>query len=240
MTLLALYVGCLALGGVLIGASLVGGSGDSDADGHAGGDAGADHDHALDHGVDGADHAAAEVDHGGDGHDHAHHADHGHLAKPDAGHMEGVGHALAATILSLRFWTFALGAFGMTGVLLELLGVPSAVSLGVSILDGVFVGGLVTTVLRKAARDTVSSALDTRHLAGRDAEVVLSVGPGKRGKIRVVHQGQTIELPAITREDRLLERAERVIVVEVREGTADVTTVAPDPRRARAATPTSP
>lgn len=232
MTLLALYVGCLALGGVLIGASLVGGSDDGDAHGDA--DAGADHDHGFDHAADhDADHGA-EADHGD-----AHHADHGHLAKPDVGHVEGVGHALAATILSLRFWTFALAAFGTTGVLLELLGVPAPVSLGVSLADGVFVGALVTTVLRRAARDTVSSALDTRHLAGRDAEVVLSVGPGKRGKIRLVHQGQTIELPAVTREDRLLERAERVIVVEVREGTADVTTSAPDPRRARAATPTS-
>lgn len=212
MTLLALYAGCLVLGGILIGASMLGAGKDADADGgdvdaHA--DVG-DADHDLDH-----------------AHDHGHAHDHDVAHAHDAGQALG---ALAATLLSLRFWTFALASFGMTGLLLTLFGVASMVTLGLSVATGIGVGAGVTTLLRAVSRDTVTSALDARSLRGRDAEVILAVGPSKLGKIRLVHNGQILELPATTREQRLLERAERVLVVDIAGGTADVTSIAPDRR----------
>lgn len=212
MTLLALYAGCLVLGGILIGASMLGAGKDADADG-------VDVDGQAD---------AGSVDHDLD---HAH--DHGHAHDHDVAHAHDTGQplgALAATLLSLRFWTFALASFGMTGLLLTLFGVASMVTLGLSVATGVGVGAGVTTLLRAISRDTVTSALDARSLRGRDAEVILAVGPSKLGKIRLVHNGQILELPATTREQRLLERAERVLVVDIAGGTADVTSLAPDRR----------
>jgi hypothetical protein len=197
MILLAVYIGCLVLGGILIGASVLGVSKDVDGDGD----------------VDAVDMA----------HDHDH--DHLHLADKDA-----PGALVASTVLSLRFWTFALASFGMTGLLLELLGVPAVAGLPVSLVTGVGIGAAVATGLRMLARDTVSSAVGTRQLGGRDAEVVLALGPGKIGKVRLTHQGQTLELPATTREARRIERGERVLVVEVVNGRADVTPAEPERR----------
>ncbi|MFZ5477783.1 MAG: hypothetical protein ACOZNI_13490 [Myxococcota bacterium] len=205
MTLIAVYVGCLVLGGILIGASVLGFS--KDGDGHELG-----HDGDLDH--------AADLDHS---HDHAH-----DLAGDLAHDVASPATLVAATLLSLRFWTFALGSFGLTGLLLTLFGVPWAVGLGVSGVTGVGIGAGVSTALRLLSRDTVSSAVGTKQLGGRDAEVVLALGPGKTGKVRLSHQGQILELPATTREPRVLERGERVLVVEVVQGTADVTPAEPE------------
>lgn len=204
MTLIALYAGCLVLGGILIGASMLGAGKDADGpdmEHDVGHDADLEHDHAHDHDV----HAV------------------------DSAHGAGGG-AIAATLLSLRFWTFGLAAFGMTGLLLTLLGATPVLGVALSVATGIGVGSGVTTLLRAVSRDTVSSALDARALRGRDAEIVLSVGPGKLGKIRLTHNGQLIELPATTREDRLLERAQRVLVVDVAGGTAEVTSLEPDRR----------
>ncbi|MES2639150.1 MAG: hypothetical protein V4850_06690 [Myxococcota bacterium] len=223
MTLIALYAGSLVLGGILIAASMLGGGQDSDGDAD-----GTDAGHDVDHGH--------ELNHG---HDHDH--DHGHhdLGKDLVhGHDHGQSHtevlqgfsAIAMTILSLRFWTFALAAFGMTGLLLSLLSTPWLITLVLALVTGAVVGVGVTTLLRAVSRDTVSSALDARTLRGRDAEVVLTMGPGKLGKVRLIHNGQTLELPATTKEARVLERGERVLVVDVSGGTADVTPASPDRR----------
>ena len=216
MTLFALYAGCLLLGGILIGASMLGGGKDADAqaDGPDGdtGDVGHDHDHDV-------------------GHDHTHDHD---LANAHDGHAKVVeassGGMLAATLLSLRFWTFAMASFGMTGALFTLLDIQPILGFVLATVTGGGVGFGVTTLLRNVSRETVSSALDARSLRGRDADVVLAISPSKLGKIRLTHNGQTIELPATTREPHLFERSVRVIVVDVVGGTAEITSFAPDRR----------
>src|SRR5512140_2086745 len=62
----------------------------------------------------------------GDGHGDAHgDADHG---------------AFLTNLFSLRFWTYALGAFGMSGTALSLLGVGVAVHVASSLVLGFVVG----------------------------------------------------------------------------------------------------
>ncbi|MDP2315378.1 MAG: hypothetical protein Q8P41_20945 [Pseudomonadota bacterium] len=221
MTLLALYAGSLVLGGILIAASMLGAGKDTDgpgADGEHGLDHGLDHDHDHDHGLDHGHELAKDIPVGGD-HDPG--QTHG-----DASRIS----AFATTLLSLRFWTFALAAFGMTGLLLHAMSIHPFLTLGLAVVTGFGVGAGVTTLLRTVSRDTVSSALDSRTLRGRDAEVVLTMGPGKLGKIRLIHNGQIIDLPATTKEGRLIERGERVLVVDVSAGMADVTPITPDRR----------
>ncbi len=220
MTLLALYAGSLVLGGILIAASMFGAGKDADGDNDGSG-----HDVDAGHAVE----AGHEID-GDHGHDHGHGLgkDLAHDHTNDHSHM-GIG-AVAATLLSLRFWTFAIAAFGMTGLLLTLLPIDRILALVLSIVTGGGVGVGVTMLLRAVSRDTVSSALDARSLRGRDAEVVLTMGPDKLGKVRLIHNGQIIELPATTKEGRILERGERVLVVDVSAGTADVTPATPDRR----------
>lgn len=221
MTLVALYLGCLTLGGIFIGASMLGGGS------HADNDAGMDHGeagHGADHGD--ADHAGA--DHGSADHGVLH--DHGHDTKADLARFgSDTAGIIGATLLSIRFWTFALASFGLTGLLLQLFGIVPLLGLPIALVTAFFVGATVTATLRKLAHGTVSTATGTRQLAGREADVVLRVGPGKVGKVRLQHQGQILELPATTQEDRVLERGERVLLVEVTDGRADVTPLLPRP-----------
>jgi membrane protein implicated in regulation of membrane protease activity len=216
VSLLALYVGCLVLGGILIGASMIGAG--HDAHGPAGN--GPDPD-ALTHGEPGHDPLGHDPD------EHAFPTDSA-VAGAHGEPSSSASTAVLATLLSLRFWTFALAAFGMTGALLTLVGVAAPVGLGFAAVTGFGVGTGVTVLLRMLSRETVSSALETASLRGRDAEVVLAVGPGKIGKIRLSCNGQTLELAAGTREPRTLERHERVLIVDVADGTADVTPIDPE------------
>ena len=133
---------------------------------------------------------------------------------------------LANLLLSLRFWTFALASFGMTGILLNLAALHAVVALGVAGLTGVAVGAGVTLGLRAVSRETVSTSLDARTLRGQEARVVLPIGPGKTGKVRLTHGGQLLDLPATTSDSRRIEPGESVLVVDVRAGTAEVTSSA--------------
>ncbi len=220
MTLLALYLGSLVLGGILVGASMMGGGDDAHGTDHGGDvDHGGDMDHGADvaHGGD-VDHAS-DLDHGHAGNDHVHLDPRAGLPTPDAG--------ILAVLRSVRFWTFFAASFGLAGTLLHFAGAPSALSLPLAIGTGALAGGGVSWALRRLTYDTVGTATSTRQLAGREAEVVLAVSPGKRGKIRVSHNGQILDLPAVTRDDHPIERGQRVLIVEMADGCADVTPSTP-------------
>jgi membrane protein implicated in regulation of membrane protease activity len=210
--LLGVYLGALALGGVLIAASALGG---------LSGAHGADADHGADHGSE-AD-PAANADHAVD----ADHALQHHAPAPNASLGDS---ALSATLLSMRFWTFALASFGMLGALLTLIGIPGLASFPVSAVVGTGIGAVVATFFRRAGRQNVVTETSTRAVAGREAQVVLAIGPDSRGKVRLSLAGQTIELLARTREGRRIERGETVLVVSVAQGEAVVTPVQPGHR----------
>jgi hypothetical protein len=151
----------------------------------------------------------------------AHHAEPGDLA-------HGVDASAALAVLgSLRFWTFFLAAFGGTGLLLHAIGLSALWRLALSIPTGGAIGVGAWWSFSILAAGTVNSALDTRSLAGKEADVVLTVAPERPGKVRIAHQGQHIEMFASTREHAPIARGARVLVVEVRDGCAEVTPLAP-------------
>ncbi|MEN9786746.1 MAG: hypothetical protein RLZZ299_2010 [Pseudomonadota bacterium] len=151
----------------------------------------------------------------------AHHAEPGDLA-------HGVDSSAALAVLgSLRFWTFFLAAFGAAGLLLHAVGLSVWWRLPLSLATGVVIGVGAWWAFRVLAIGTVNSALDTRSLAGKEGDVVLAVAPDRPGKVRIAHQGQHIEMFASTREPVTIARGARVLVVEVRDGCADVTPLAP-------------
>ncbi len=198
MILLSIYAGAAVFGGILIGASVIG------------------FDKAHE----------AEV-----------HAD-GHLdmkAEPEA-HFDGAKHdgvddapelgVLAATLLSMRFWTFFLGSFGLTGVLLHLVGLPWFLSAPIAVALGTAIGSAVAYFFRLAHKRSAGTIADTQSLLGKEGVVVLAIEPGKPGKIKITHDGVTVDFLAHT-TDRRIERGERVIVAEMKGGNATVTPVQP-------------
>lgn len=143
-------------------------------------------------------------------HDVAHaHADEGHAAP-------------SLPFLSLRFWTYALGAFGLSGLLLRALGAPAAVHVPVAAGAGVGVGLAVTWALRALARRTGGSPANLEEARGAEAVVLLPVSPEKDGKVRLRLGEQDVDLPARPMETETFAPHDRVLVVSVEGGVARV------------------
>ena len=149
----------------------------------------------------------------GDGHDSGQGDGHG---DGDADHG-----AFLTNLLSLRFWTYALGAFGMAGTALSLLGVEPALHVPVSVVLGGVVGAGVAALFRSLGRGAATGPASTEAFLGSEGEVVLPLLPDGLGKIRLHVGEQDVELPARTGSDPIQIR-ERVVVVRFRDGIAEV------------------
>ena len=198
----SIYLGSLILGGLLIGASIV-----------LGGDSGFDND------VD------TDADFGGE------------LELEVAGAADGNGDLLYMDseagawlpFLSMRFWTFGLASFGLTGSLFSLsttvgmANIAEAISLGVSISVGVVVGWATSWAFQKLKSQRVTGDVGLQQLKGCEATVLLSVNSEKNGKIRTLVGGQTVDLLASSLDEHSLERGSKVLIVDIKDGIAMVT-----------------
>jgi hypothetical protein len=203
MILLAVYVGALIVGGGLLAASaLLGGHGH---------DGGVEHEvaHEADHE---ADHEA-EGEHDGDG-DHV-----------------SAGDALWLPVLSVRFWTFFLAFFGLTGALLEglrrvgLVGAPSPVVAVLAAVIGAGAGYAVSRLVHALKRERVSSeVVPESDYAGKAGEVLLDVAPGDPGLVRLDVKGVSIDLPAVAADGETprMRRGCQVIVLAYAGGKVQV------------------
>jgi hypothetical protein len=198
--MLPFYVGSLALGGVLIVASIVLGDTDTDADL----DIDADLDVDLDMDMDANQDALLVLKDPGD-------------AVADAG--------IWLPFFSLRFWTFALAGFGASGLLLNLLGVSSFLAAGVSLCLGGTMGTGAAWVFRQLQLTEPTGNVGLLDVSGSEATVLLSVGPDKPGKIRLMVDEQYIDLPARTQCEQLIERNAKALVLQVEDGIASITPV---------------
>jgi membrane protein implicated in regulation of membrane protease activity len=149
----------------------------------------------------------------GSGHDSGDGDDHG---GGDADHG-----AFLTNLLSLRFWTYALGAFGMSGTALTLLHVAPALHVPVSLVLGFVVGAGVAALFRSLGRGAATSPASTEAFLGSEGEVVLPLLPDGLGKIRLHVGDQDVEVPART-GGVPIEIRERVVVVRFRDGVAEV------------------
>jgi membrane protein implicated in regulation of membrane protease activity len=206
---LFLYLAANGLGLTLIAVSLLLGGGDADAD--------------LDADLDGD--GPGDVDGAGD----VDAADAGHGA---AAHASGsVGITGWLPLASLRFWTFLVAAFGLTGTGLTLGGAPWVAALAVAAATGIVGGWSAAHFFRYLLTDRVSGDMSLDRLVGREARVALPVRPEGRGRISVATSGGVLELTAVTRDGRPILRGETVLIASITDGVADVTALDPRPRQ---------
>ncbi len=220
--MLLLYLGCFVLGGILVGASALAGGHDHDVD-H---DLDHDFDHDLDHDFD------HDFDHDLD-HDFDHDVGHGGL---EHGLQEDLSEAAVAVhgpgpklrrkarwvpFASLRFWTFFLAFFGLTGLVLDGLDLMSAMpAFVVALALGASSGSGISYAVYRLKTQQVGQAAGAQDFIGREAEVLLRVGPGKEGKVRLDVMGQLVELLATADED--IGPGEKVLVYEMEGYTVKV------------------
>jgi membrane protein implicated in regulation of membrane protease activity len=124
--------------------------------------------------------------------------------------------------LSLRFWSFALLAFGVIGTAFSLLDLATAsVALPVAALVGVACGAFAAYSLRYLHRNPVDSGGDSSDVIGKVARVLLPIEPGQRGKIRVTVGGRLLDF--VAQSDETLEVGASVVVRAFAGTTARVT-----------------
>ncbi|MGF1520581.1 MAG: NfeD-like protein [Nodosilinea sp.] len=118
-------------------------------------------------------------------------------------------------LLSLRFWTFALCFFGLTGLLLEWAqpGLEPRLVALIALLMGLFWGLVAALVLRSLSRQSVSSLVRPESLTGQLGTVEIPFDANSRGKVSLSLGGSTVSFFAITQEEREFHQGEQVLVV---------------------------
>ena len=178
-------------------------------------------DHGADVGADAGVHVGdmdADADAHADAHADAQHGAHG---------VHGAGGFLPI-FLSLRFWTFALMAFGLSGALLHYFDLAAdVVALSVALGLGTASGLLASLTFRALSRAEPNSAASAGDAVGQIGRVLVPLDKASRGKIRIELKGQTVDLLATTDDERL-EAGQMVLIEEVREATAHVTQAPPE------------
>ncbi|HEV8267016.1 MAG TPA: NfeD family protein [Thermoanaerobaculia bacterium] len=148
----------------------------------------------------------------------------------DADHSHALGshgspHAHDASwlpFLSPRFWSYTLGAFGMSGAALTLLAVPAGIHVPVSAALGLFVGSATTWLFRRLQREATGTGPAAEELLGAEGEVVLALREERLGKIRVRLEDHDVEILARARPTDDLAAKSRVVVVRMKDGVAEV------------------
>ena len=197
-SIMYLYVFSLGLGGALLVMSLVMGGEDSDAD--------ADTDVHVD-----AD-AEADAGHGQQTvHDHA------------LGDSHGSPLGFFATVLSLRFWTFFLAFFGLTGVAVDGLELVPGTwpPLALAVAVGAGTGYVAVAVVRALAHSESGRIATASDYLGATVRVLVPVSRTEMGKVRLEVRGTTVDLLARTNDEGSFPAGARAMVVQF-EGTTVV------------------
>lgn len=192
-----IYLISLIVGGFFVLLSIFGGGEhDSEVDADADVDVDVDSDLA-------ADHDAHFGDHGGD-------------------ISAGVG---LVDLLSIRALFLFAAFFGLTGVLLNLLGTSEPLVAILSVATGLVCGLGGNYIIKRFAYAQVSSNVTTNELKGRTAQVLLPFRAKEKGKISVVAKGQRLQLTARPLDDESAEafqRGDDVVIVRMSGSVAEV------------------
>jgi len=190
--MLTLYWICLSIGGVFVLLAVLGG-----LDG-----LGFDHDfdHDFDHGV--------EIDHDLEDVDVADPGD-----RPPANSLRTLFDWLGI-FRSLKFWTFGVCFFGVTGVVLStLFNLPPALVTIAAAIVGLLCGLFVAGLLRLLRRRQVDSLVRSADLVGLTGIVQVPFTPDSRGKVRLLVKGTMVDLIAYTDEKTEFNPGDLILVV---------------------------
>lgn len=140
----------------------------------------------------------------------------------DAGDMAGLD-AFVASLLSFRSIVFFITFFGVSGLVLTVLGSGDTITLVTSIVLGLFAAVLHAQLFAVLRRKNTSSQLQVTDLEGQAARVVLPINGVTKGRVRADIGGQPTFLVAQSyTSEHAYDVGESVVVVTVEDGTAMV------------------
>jgi membrane protein implicated in regulation of membrane protease activity len=160
---------------------------------------------------------AVQILTGKDGHD---------AGGDDLDHADGAGHgdsgALVGVFFSLRFWTFTLLGFGLSGSLLHVFQLAS--SWAVAMLaggTGAASGLFAALVFRALMRSASPVAQRASNAIGKEGRVLIPCSRGQVGQVRIELEGSSLDLMATT-DELEIPRGGAILVEDVRGGVAHV------------------
>jgi membrane protein implicated in regulation of membrane protease activity len=137
------------------------------------------------------------------------------LLEGQAGDISGVDVFWA--FRSIRFWTFFLAFFGMTGLVLDGLGlvdssiVAAILATGMGAASGFVAAGL----MRWLGRDESGHIASSGDYVGKTVRVLLPVGRDRVGKVRLELRGSSVDVLATTDEEGPITSDEEAIIIEM-------------------------
>ena len=141
-----------------------------------------------------------------------------HDTHHDFGHDQPDGPGL----LSTRALVYGLFTFGFVGALLHIPGLASPrAALAVAIVSGLLAALQVGQLFKTLGDTAASGAAALDEARGRAGRVLVAVGRGRRGKVRVGLKGHTVDLMA-TSDAELIAEGATVTIVDVKDGVAHV------------------
>ena len=196
--MLEVYWGTFLFGGILILSSIVMGGGDGDAD--------MDKDLSLDKDIS----FDKDMDINVDDFD------------SDGTDFDSMGWL---PFLSLRFWTFFTGLFGLNGIIMTNLGSGETTTLVASGVMGVGLAYPIAYLFQYLKRNPVTSNTSSKSYEQEIAQTLLPMRPDGSGKIRISMSGELIDLIAQNPTNENIEQGQEVLIVEMKDGIALVSPI---------------
>ena len=165
----------------------------------------------------------ASTDHGG-----AHDTEHAPVESSSGGH--GGFDSFFWLFRSIRFWTFFLAFFGLTGVVFEGFGLldSSIAILLLSLVVGIGSGMGIVAAFRWLGSDESGAAASTADYVGRTVRVILPVTRAGTGKVRLELRGSTVDVLATTDDEEAFAAQDEAVIIEMEGVHARISRLEPE------------
>lgn len=116
---------------------------------------------------------------------------------------------------SLRFWTFGVCCFGLTGIILSILNPALTLTFvnTVAVAIGVLCGTIIVWTFDILRSQEVNSLVQSHDLIGLSATVEIPFNRNSRGKVRLNVMGSNLYLMAMTEENQEFSPGDGVFIV---------------------------
>jgi membrane protein implicated in regulation of membrane protease activity len=141
----------------------------------------------------------------------------------DTGLVGSAGAGVADAVLSIfsfRALVFLFAFFGVTGLILRGLGVGAFFTFILAVAMGLFAGYLHARLYAYLKRSSTGGMTTIADLRGSRAKVIVPIVENGKGRIEVDVDGQPVYVTARAFGGGSYEKGERVVVVEIDDGTA--------------------
>ncbi len=146
---------------------------------------------------------------------------HGHDDSAADAHEHGA--TAIVPFFSLRFWTYALSAFGIVGLLSRwLTETATTIELAGCIGAGVIAGLVAQYGFLLARKSESDSMVRESDIVGKVADVQVAVRGAECGRIRIESRGEFLDLLAQSPSGETFLAGERVVIVDLNGSTAIV------------------